>query len=76
MISERMKQIQSLRDSIKKAEDELKEIIFTTIDNVAKTQVANKVGRFIHIVNFCDLSGKLWSAQYYMWEHNAKMLKD
>lgn len=75
MISERMKQIQALRDSIKKAEDELKEIIFTTIDNVAKTQVANKVGRFIHIVNFSDISGKLWSAQYYMWEHNAETLK-
>ena len=76
MISERMKQIQTLRDSIKKAEDELKEIIFTTIDKVAKTQVANKVGRFIHIVNFSEISGKVWSAQYYMWEHNAKMLKD
>lgn len=75
MISERMKQIQALRDSIKKAEDELKEIIFTTIDNVAKTQIANKVGRFIHIVNFSDISGKLWSAQYYMWEHNAETLK-
>lgn len=76
MISERMKQIQTLRDSIKKAEDELKETIFTTIDNVAKTQVANKVGRFIHIVNFSDISGKVWSAQYYIWEHNAEMLKD
>ena len=75
MIGERMKQIQTLRDSIKKAEDELKETIFTTIDNVAKTQVANKVGRFIHIVNFSDISGKLWSAQYYMWEHNAETLK-
>lgn len=76
MISERMKQIQALRDSIKKAEDELKDIIFTTIDNVAKTQVANKVGRFIHIVNFSDISGKLWSADYYIWEHNAETLKD
>ena len=75
MISERIKQIQTLRDSIKKAEDELKEIIFTTIDKVAKTQIANKVGRFIHIVNFSDISGKLWSAQYYMWEHNAETLK-
>lgn len=76
MISERMKQIQALRDSIKKEEDELKDIIFTTIDNVAKTQVANKVGRFIHIVNFSDISGKLWSADYYIWEHNAETLKD
>ena len=76
MISEKLKQIQTLRDSIKKAEDELKDVIFSTIDKVAKTQVANKVGRFIHIVNFSDISGKVWSADYYMWEHNAKILKD
>lgn len=75
MISEKLKQIQTLRDSIKKAEDELKDVIFSTIDKVAKTQVANKVGRFIHIVNFSDISGKVWSADYYMWEHNAKILK-
>ena len=76
MISEKLKQIQTLRDSIKKAEDELKDVIFSTIDKVAKTQVANKVGRFIHIVNFSDISGKVWSADYYMWEHNAETLKD
>ena len=76
MISEKLKHIQTLRDSIKKAEDELKDVIFSTIDKVAKTQVANKVGRFIHIVNFSDISGKVWSADYYMWEHNAETLKD
>ena len=76
MISEKLKQIQTLRDSIKKAEDELKDVIFSTIDKVAKTQVANKVGRFIHIVNFSDISGKVWSADYYMWEHNAETPKD
>lgn len=76
MISEKLKQIQTLRDSIKKAEDELKDVIFSTIDKVAKAQVANKVGRFIHIVNFSDISGKVWSADYYMWEHNAETLKD
>ena len=76
MISEKLKQIQTLRDSIKKAEDELKDVIFSTIDKVAKTQVANKVGRFIHIVNFSDISGKVWSADYYMWEHNAETLTD
>ena len=75
MISEKLKQIQTLRDSIKKAEDELKDVIFSTIDKVAKTQVANKVGRFIHIVNFSDISGKVWSADYYIWEYNAKILK-
>lgn len=76
MINERINKIKALRDSIKKAEDELKEEIFSVIDRVATMQVANKVGRFIHIVNFREISGKVWSAEYYMWEHNAKMLKD
>ena len=76
MISEIINKINALNDSIKREEDELKDIIFSSIDKVAKTQVANKVGRFIHIVNFSDISGKVWSADYYMWEHNAETLKD
>ena len=75
MISEKLKQIQTLRDSIKKAEDELKDVIFSTIDRVATMQVAKKVSKFIHIVNFSDISGKVWSADYYIWEYNAKILK-
>ena len=76
MISEKIGKIKELKDSIKKEEDEVKDIIFTTIDRVATMQVANKVGRFIHIVNFSEISGKLWGAEYYFWEHNAKMLKE
>ena len=76
MISEIINKINALKDSIKREEDELKGIIFSTIDRVATMQVAKKVGKFIHIVNFSDISGKVWSADYYMWEHNAKILKD
>jgi hypothetical protein len=76
MISGRITKIKELKDSIKKVDDELKDIIFTIIDRVATMQVANKVGRFIHIVNFSEISGKLWGAEYYFWEHNAKILKD
>lgn len=76
MISERIGKIKELKDSIKKADDELKDTIFSIIDRVATMQVANKVGRFIHIVNFSEISGKLWGAEYYFWEHNAKILKD
>jgi hypothetical protein len=75
MINERINKIKTLRDSIKKAEDELKDVIFTTIDRVATMQVAKKVGRFIHIVNFSEISGKVWSAEYYIWGHNAEILK-
>ena len=76
MISERINKIKALKDSIKKEEDELKDVIFSTIDRVVTMQVAKKVGKLMHIVNFSDISGKVWSADYYLWEHNAKMLKD
>lgn len=75
MISEIINKINALNDSIKREEDELKDIIFSTIDRVATMQVAKKVSKFIHIVNFSDISGKVWSADYYIWEHNAKILK-
>lgn len=75
MISEIINKINALNDSIKREEDELKDIIFSTIDRVVTMQVAKKVGKFIHIVNFSDISGKVWSADYYIWEHNAKILK-
>ena len=75
MISEIINKINALKDSIKREEDELKGIVFSAIDRVATMQVAKKVGKFIHIVNFSDISGKVWSADYYIWEHNAKILK-
>ena len=75
MISETINKIKALQDSIKREEDELKGIIFSAIDRVATMQVAKKVGKFIHIVNFSDISGKVWSADYYIWEYNAKILK-
>ena len=75
MISEIINKINALNDSIKREEDELKDIIFSSIDRVATMQVAKKVSKFIHIVNFSDISGKVWSADYYIWEHNAKTLK-
>lgn len=75
MISEIINKINALNDSIKREEDELKDIIFSSIDRVATMQVAKKVSKFIHIVNFSDISGKVWSADYYIWEYNAKILK-
>ena len=75
MINEKINKIKALRDSIKKEEEGLKEYILTIIDRVAKMQVAKKVGRFIHIVNFSEISGKVWAAEYYMWGHNAEILK-
>lgn len=75
MISEIINKINALNDSIKREEDELKGIVFSAIDRVATMQVAKKVSKFIHIVNFSDISGKVWSADYYIWEHNAKILK-
>lgn len=75
MISEKIKKINALKNSIKKEEEGLKEYIFTIIDRVAKMQVAERVGKFMYIVKFSEISGKVWAAEYYMWEHNAEMLK-
>lgn len=76
MINERINKIKALRDSIKKEEEGLKEYILTIIDRVAKMQVIERVGKFMCIMKFSEISGKVWSADYYLWEHNAKMLKD
>ena len=75
MISKKIKSINALRNSIKIAEDGLKEQIFSVIDRVAKTQVIERVGKFMCIMKFSEISGKIWAAEYYMWEHNAEMLK-
>lgn len=75
MISDKIKSISALRNSIKKEEEELKEYILTIIDRVAKMQAAERVGKFMYIVKFSDISGKVWATEYYMWEHNAEILK-
>ena len=75
MISENIKNINALRNRLAIAEDGLKEEIFSLIDKVAKMQVSERVGKFMCIMKFSEISGKIWAAEYYMWEHNAEMLK-
>lgn len=75
MINENIKNINALRNAIKIAEDGLKEEIFSLIDKVAKMQVIERVGKFMCIMKFSEISGKIWAAEYYIWDHNAEMLK-
>lgn len=75
MINEKITSINALRNSIKIAEEGLKEEIFSLIDKVAKMQVIERVGKFMCIMKFSEISGKVWAAEYYMWDHNAEMLK-
>lgn len=75
MISEKIEVINTLRNRLAIAEDGLKEEIFSLIDKVAKMQVIERVGKFMCIMKFSEISGKIWAAEYYMWEHNAEMLK-
>lgn len=75
MISEKIEVINTLRNRLATAEDGLKEEIFSLIDKVAKMQVIERVGKFMCIMKFSEISGKIWAAEYYMWEHNAEMLK-
>lgn len=75
MISEKIEVINTLRNRLAIAEDGLKEEIFSLIDKVAKMQVIERVGKFMCIMKFSEISGKVWAAEYYMWDHNAEMLK-
>ena len=75
MINEYIKNINAFKNAIKIAEDGLKDEIFSLIDKVAKMQVIERVGKFMCIMKFSEISGKIWAAEYYMWEHNAEMLK-
>lgn len=75
MISEKIEVINTLRNRLAIAEDGLKEEIFSLIDKVAKMQVVERVGKFMCIMKFSEISGKIWAAEYYIWEHNAEMLK-
>ena len=76
MISDKIEVINTLRNRLAIAEDGLKEEIFSLIDKVAKMQVIERVGKFMCIMKFSEISGKLWAAEYYMWDHNAEMLKE
>lgn len=75
MISEKIEVINTLRNRLAIAQDGLKEEIFLLIDKVAKMQVIERVGKFMCIMKFSEISGKVWAAEYYMWDHNAEMLK-
>lgn len=75
MISEKIEVINTLRNRLAIAQDGLKEEIFSLIDKVAKMQVIERVGKFMCIMKFSEISGKVWAAEYYMWDHNAEMLK-
>ena len=75
MISDKIEVINTLRNRLAIAEDGLKEEIFSLIDKVAKMRVIERVGKFMCIMKFSEISGKLGAAEYYMWDHNAEMLK-
>jgi len=75
MISDKIEVINTLRNRLAIAEDGLKEEIFSLIDKVVKMQVIERVGKFMCIMKFSEISGKIWAAEYYIWEHNAEMLK-
>lgn len=76
MISEKIEKINALKNSIKKEEDGLKEEIFSVIDRVAKMQgVPFEFSASIQTKTANQGEGTIWSAEYYIWDHNAEMLK-
>ena len=66
--------IVQLKQQIKDADAELKQMIINVITDTAKKQVAKKVSKHIMIVNFSDISGKVWNPLFYNWESSAELL--
>lgn len=67
-------QIIQLKEQIANADNELKQRIINIITDTAKKQVAKKVSKHIMIVNFSDISGKVWNPLFYNWECSADLL--
>ena len=66
--------IVQLKQQIKDADAELKQMIINVITDTAKKQVAKKISKHIMIVNFSDVSGKVWNPLFYNWECSANLL--
>lgn len=66
--------IVQLKQQIKDADAELKQMIINIITDTAKKQVAKKISKHIMIVNFSDVSGKVWNPLFYNWECSADVL--
>lgn len=66
--------IVQLKQQIKDADAELKQMIINVITDTAKKQVAKKISKHIMIVNFSDISGKVWNPLFYNWESSAELL--
>lgn len=63
-----------LKQQIKDADAELKQMIINVITDTAKKQVAKKISKHIMIVNFSDINGKVWNPLFYNWESSAELL--
>lgn len=63
-----------LKEQIANADKELKQRIIDIITDTAKKQIAKKVSKHIMIVNFSDISGKVWNPLFYNWECSANVL--
>ena len=66
--------IVQLKQQIKDADAELKQMIINVITDTAKKQVAKKISKHIMIVNFSDINGKVWNPLFYNWESSAELL--
>ena len=63
-----------LKEQIVNADKELKQKIINVITDTAKKQVAKKVSKHIMVINFSDISGKVWNPLFYNWECSAGVL--
>ena len=63
-----------LKEQIVNADKELKQRVINVITDTAKKQAVAKISKHIMIVNFSDISGKVWNPLFYNWECAANVL--
>ena len=74
-IKNKITNISLLKEQLSDIEIQLKEIIFNTIREVAKSQSVNKINKHIVIVKFSDLCNyKKLNPLHYNWECSADVL--
>lgn len=59
---------------LKKADEKLKNEIFSIIQQVAKSQKLDRIAPHIFVIKLSEMCNKVWSAEYYDWEHSARLL--
>lgn len=73
-IYEIQKELKELETKKNKLENKLMLIITCAIDEVAKSQVLNRIGEHCILIKFSDLVGQPWNYEFYDWKQSVKVV--